>query len=251
MRTREDTPGDDPTGPALACLHHLEQPFLGGAEAPLNKAGARLDHRDRLAGDPLPDLDALDGIICFGGAQSITEIDRHPYLLEEAELLRLAVARGIPVLGVCLGGQLLAHALGGTVSRLPRRCVTWAELRHTAGDPLIDALPDPVYALHWNEDALEPPPGATELLERGGLGCAAFRFGSAWGVQFHPDVDGPTLEHWYATYGAWLTEAGIDEAAARAADARGLPGQQDLADALFGGFAELTRARAARARAPR
>jgi len=209
MRTREDTPGDDPTGPALACLHHLEHPFLGGAEAPLRAAGARLDHRDLLAGDPLPGLDEIDGIITFGGAQSVTEIDRHPCLLEEAELLRQAVARELPV------------------------------------------LPDPVHGLHWNEDAIEPPPGATELLERAGLGCAAFRTGSAWGVQFHPDVDGPTLESWYAAYGAWLTEAGIDEAAARAADARHLPGQKDLADALFGAFAELTRARATRARAPR
>ena len=108
-----------------------------------------------------------------------------------------------------------------------------------------------MYALHWNEDAIEPPPGAIELLERGGLGCAAFRIGSAWGVQFHPDVDGPTLDGWYRDYGSWLAAAGVDPAAAREDDARHLPGQAATAQALFGGFAELTRARAARARAPR
>jgi len=247
MSTRVDMPGGDPTGPAIACLHHLERPFLGAAAAPL--AAARLDHRDLLQGDALPDLDDVDGLVSFGGAQSVTEIDRYPYLLAEAELLREAVARDVPVLGICLGAQLLAHALGGSVRRLPRRAVVWAELAHTAEDPLIDALPDPVRALHWNEDAIEPPPGATELLERGGLGCAAFRKGSGWGIQFHADVDAAVLDGWYENYGDWLAAAEVDAAAARVADAEHLPGQVATAEAIFGGF--VTRARAARARALR
>jgi GMP synthase (glutamine-hydrolysing) len=243
MRTRIDTPGEDPTGPRLAALHHLESPFLGAAAAPLR--AARLDHRDLLAGDPLPDLGELDGIISFGGAQSVTELDRYPYLVAEAEFLRAATERGVPVLGVCLGAQLLAHALGGSVRRLPRRAVRWLELARIADDELV---PDPVYALHWNEDAIEPPPGAIELLERGGLGCAAFRIGSAWGVQFHADVDGPVLDGWYERYGDWVTAAGVTIDAARAADRRHLPGQPETAEAIFGGF--VTRARAARTRAP-
>jgi GMP synthase (glutamine-hydrolysing) len=231
----------------LACLHHLESPFLGAAEGPLGPA--RLAHHDLLAGDPLPDLDAVDGIISFGGAQSVTEIERYPYLTDEAEFLRRAVEQDVPVLGICLGAQLLAHALGGSVRRLPRRAVVWAALRHIAPDPLTDALPDPVFALHWNEDAIEPPPGATELLERGGLGCAAFRIGSAWGVQFHADVDGAVLDGWYERYGDWVEAAGVEIADARAADGRHLPGQPETAEAIFGGF--VTRARAARTRAPR
>ena len=244
MRTRIDTAAGDVTGPKLACLHHLESPFLGAAAAPLR--AARLDHRDLLAGDPLPDLAAIDGLISFGGAQSVTEIDRYPYLLAEAELLREAVAREVPVLGVCLGAQVLAHALGGSVRRLPRRAVAWLELARLADDELV---PDPVWALHWNEDAIEPPPGATELLERGGLGCAAFRVGSAWGVQFHADVDGPVLDGWYERYGDWVEGAGVALADARAADAEHLPGQSETAEAIFGGF--VRRARAARSRAPR
>jgi GMP synthase (glutamine-hydrolysing) len=244
MRTRIDTRGEDPTGPKLACLHHLESPFLGGAAAPL--AAARLDQRDLLDGDPLPDLDAIDGLISFGGAQSVTEIDRYPYLLDEAELMREAVARDVPVLGICLGAQVLAHALGGSVRRLPRRAVTWLELARVADDELV---PDPVWALHWNEDAIEPPPGATELLERGGLGCAAFRVGSGHGIQFHADVDGPTLAGWYEPYGDWLSAAGVEPAVAQAADAEHLPGQPATAEAIFGGF--VRRARAARTRAPR
>jgi GMP synthase (glutamine-hydrolysing) len=207
--------------------------------------GARLEHV-RVGRDPLPDLGAVDGLVVFGGAESVTEIDRYPALQEEGELLRAAVERELPVLGVCLGAQLLAYALGGSVRRLPRRAVRWVELERIADDEL---LPDPVLALHWNEDAIEPPPGAVELLDRGGLGCAAFRVGSAWGVQFHADVDAATLDGWYARYGDWLAGAGTDEATARAADAEHLPGQPATAEAIFGGF--VRRARAARTRAPR
>ena len=207
--------------------------------------GARLEHV-RVGEEPLPDLGAVDGLVVFGGAESVTEIDRYPALQEEAEHLRAAVERELPVLGVCLGAQLLAHALGGNVRRLPRRAVRWVELERIADDEL---LPDPVWALHWNEDAIEPPPGAVELLDRGGLGCAAFRAGSAWGVQFHADVDAATLDGWYARYGDWLAGAGTDEATARAADAEHLPGQSATAEAIFGGF--VRRAQAARSRAPR
>jgi len=242
MRTRVDTPIEEATGPKLACLHHLDPPYPGAAMAALRDA--RLEHVHVLAGDPLPDLDAIDGLVSFGGAESV--LDRLPALEREAELLREAVARGVPVLGVCLGAQLLADALGGSVYRLPRRAVRWVELSRIADDELV---PDRVWALHWNEDAIEPPPGAVELLDRGGLGCAAFRLGSGWGVQFHPDVDAAMLDGWYERYGSWLEGAGVDPAAAREIDREHLPGQARTAEAIFGGF--VTRARAARARAPR
>ena len=164
--------------------------------------GARLEHVHAHRGDPLPRPEAVDGIVVFGGAESVTEIDRYPYLLDEMALLHEAVGRDVPVLGICLGAQVLAHALGGSVRRLPRRAVRWVELERVADDEL---LPDPVWALHWNEDGIVPPPGATELLERGeGLGCAAFRLGSAWGVQFHADVDGRHA----STAGTSATETG-------------------------------------------
>ncbi len=209
--------------------------------------GAELAHVHAHRGDPLPDLDDADGIVVFGGAESVTEIERYPYLQDEAALLRRAVERDVPVLGVCLGAQLLAHGLGGDVRRLPRRAVRWVELARVADDELV---PDRVWALHWNEDGIEPPPRATELLERrDGLGCAAFRIGSAWGLQFHADVDGVTLEGWYERYGDWLAAAEVEPAAAKDADRKHLPGQPQTAEAIFGGF--VRRARAARSRAPR
>jgi GMP synthase (glutamine-hydrolysing) len=182
--------------------------------------------------------------VSLGGEQAAWD----PALDDEAELLREAVARDIPVLGVCLGAQLLARAHGGENMRLERRLVTWAPitvLDHS--DPVLGAIPQGAHALHWNEDGFEPPAGAVEVLQRPQGGRAeGFRLGRlAWGVQFHPEVDAPALEGWYAEWGDLLAPAGVDVAAARAADARHLPDQAALSTAIFGAFARFVRTRAA------
>lgn len=224
----------------IAVLHHLERPFLGHVAA-LRDAGATLDERDLRRGDPLPAPGEADAIVTLGGEQSVRELDRYDYLMAETELLREAVERGTPVLGICLGSQLIAHALGASVRRASARSVQWRNLRPTAAgarDPLIAALPQPVPALHWNEDVFDLPPGAVELLERPAEGVEAFRAGSAWAFQFHPDADPAGLEDWYA-HADWLEEAGVTEAQARAADAAHAERQEQGSRALFAAFARL------------
>ena len=242
--------------PVIACLHHLAAPFTGHAGAAMTAAGAVLVERRLREGDPLPDLDEVDGIVSLGGEQSVVGLADEPAgttpLVAEAALLREAVEREVPVLGVCLGAQLLASALVGNVRRLPRRLVAWPPLKPLPaahGDPLLGSLPLDAAGLHWNEDGFEPPPGAVELLRRPAGSAEAFRVGAcAWGVQFHAEVDEDVLEGWYRDWGAdALPEAGVTEAAARAADATHLPGQRALSEALFGGFARV--AAAARAAA--
>src|SRR4051812_48271256 len=232
----------------IACVHHLDPPVLGDARAALAEGGAPVVEVFRPAGDPLLALAGVQGIVTLGGAESVLDLDADPVLAEEGRWLARAVAGGIPVLGVCLGAQLLAHVLGGRVFRLPRRNVAWFALEPTAGaedDPLLGELPPGAHGLHWNEDGFAPPPGAVELLRRGGAGdagpgCLAFRAGSsAWGIQFHPEVDGGALEHWYAAWQPALAQAGVTEAEARAADAGHLPGQAALVEAVFGRFARL------------
>ena len=237
----------------IACLQNLQVAFTGHAGTAMRAAGAELDERRLREGDPLPDLGAVDGIVAFGGESSVRDIERIAALSAEADLLREAVERGVPVLGVCLGAQLLAHALGGSVGRLDRRMIAWAPLEPlpaAAADPLLGAAPEGAAALHWNEDGFEPPPGAVELLARPGPTAEAFRFGDgAWGVQFHAEVDQPALDRWYADWGEQvLPDAGVTEAGARAADARHMPGQRALSDALFGGFARVVAERAAAGR---
>ena len=201
----------------VAVIHHLDQPFLGHAGPPLRDVEL-VEHFGSL-----PSLDGVDGILSLGGEASVLG----GTLEEEAALMREAVARDVPVLGVCLGAQLLAHALGGKVMRRPRRLVAWT--------PLVGEWEG--YGLHWNEDGFEPPPGAVELLRRPDGFCEAFRVRRAVGIQFHPEVDAAALDGWYAEWGEVLEPAGVTEADARAADARHLPGQAALADAIFGEFA--------------
>jgi GMP synthase (glutamine-hydrolysing) len=228
----------------LGVLHHLDSAFLGNAAEPLRSL--ELDERDLLCGDPLPSLDEVDALLSLGGDQSVREIERYDYLVAEVELLRAAAERGVPVLGVCLGGQLLAHALGGTVERMQVRMVEWAEvsrLPSADGDPVFGGLPEKVRALHWNEDAFAVPDGAVEMLSRAGPGGEAFRFGeAAWGIQFHPEADAAALDGWYADV-EWLVEAGVEEEAARAADSVHLPGQRATAERIFGGFARYVAGR--------
>jgi GMP synthase (glutamine-hydrolysing) len=249
-RTTHTVPGTlaSVVAPVIACLHNLEDAFTGHAGPAIRAAGVELREvrlRDR---DPLPDLEEIDGLLSLGGEQSVRDIDDDPVLTSEAALLREAVDRGMPVLGVCLGAQLLAHALGGRVFKLPQRMIAWTPIEPlpaAGGDPVVGALPEGAVALHWNEDGFEPPPGAVELLKRPGLTTEAFRFGDcAWGVQFHPEVHDEGLDGWYRTGLAELSEAGVTEEQARAADARHLPAQRVLSNALFGGFARVVAARA-------
>jgi GMP synthase-like glutamine amidotransferase len=227
----------------IAVVHHLERPFLGNATEPLLSRGAALREVDRRRGDALPALDEIDGVVSLGGEQSVLDVERDPLLGEEREWLRGAVARDIPVLGICLGAQLLAAALGGAVHSLSRCNLGWKPMELTqagADDPIAGALDAPV-ALLWNHDAIVAPPDAVELLRASDEGCVAFRHGTgAWGLQFHPEVTADALDDWWARWGpVQLAKSGVVEAAARADDARYLGGQAALSERVFGRFAAV------------
>ena len=148
--------------------------------------------------EPPRPLDDYAALIVLGGDQNVCEQDRFPYLTDELALLRDWLPGGRPVLGVCVGAQLLAEASGGRVVRARERELGWLDvdvLPAAAADPLLGFAPRRVTALQWHTYAVDPPPGAT-VLASSPVCPQAFRLGEAWGVQFHPEVDAPILRGW-------------------------------------------------------
>ncbi len=144
-------------------------------------------------------LEEYDAVLVFGGQMNVDEEDAHPWLRSEDELVRALVERGVPLLGVCLGGQLLAKAAGAHVGPSPKRERGFVHVELTDGadgDPIFGSLPREfdVFAMH--EYAFQVPDGAVELA-RSNVCSQAFRLGDrAWGVQFHPEVRLEQVEQW-------------------------------------------------------
>jgi GMP synthase (glutamine-hydrolysing) len=152
---------------------------------------------EALAGDPLPGHEEVDGVVAMGGPMNVDDVRRHPELADEREWLAGAVERGIPVLGICLGAQLLARALGARVKPGKRPEIGFAELRvRDPNDPVVGALAPTATVLHWHGDVFELPEGARSLASSAATEHQAFRIGNSWGLLFHPEADAAMVERW-------------------------------------------------------
>jgi GMP synthase-like glutamine amidotransferase len=158
-------------------------------------------------GEALPRLEDISAVVVFGGSMNVDQTDRYPYLAAEVDLLRDASRQGLPVLGVCLGAQLLAKALGAPVTLAPEREFGFFALRLTAEgerDPVVSSFPNGSNAFQWHEDTFSLPGGAVRLANGAdgeAPGLQAFRAGSSVAVQFHPEVEAEELETWFADAG--------------------------------------------------
>jgi GMP synthase-like glutamine amidotransferase len=169
-------------------------------------------------GEPVP-ASAPGGLIVLGGEASAWDDAGYPWLPATRELLRGAVAGGVPTLGVCLGAQLMTMACGGAVRRGDRGLeigVARVEpLPEAAGDPLLGGLRAPAPAIQYHYDVMaELPPGAVRLAAGAVYPNQAYRLGSrAWAVQFHPEATTEIFTGWTASGAAAVAEAGHDVAA--------------------------------------
>jgi GMP synthase (glutamine-hydrolysing) len=152
-----------------------------------------------LAGHPLPPHAEVAGAVVMGGPMNVDELVRFPALAAEREWIATAVERGMPLLGVCLGAQLLARALGAEVRPGPRPELGFAEVRvHEPEDPLLGPLAPGAEVLHWHGDVFDLPAGAHHLASSAMTENQAFRINNAWGVLFHPEADFALVEAWLA-----------------------------------------------------
>lgn len=198
---------------------------------------------EEVRGDAVPGApDGFDAVVLLGGG-FLPDDDRHaPWLPTERSLTRRSVAEDLPLLGICLGAQLLAAAMGGTVRGShgrPERGSCEVSLRpEAAADPLFAGLPATFRAIQNHRDQItELPPGAVHLAESAACPMQAFRLGKrAWGVQFHPEASAARLDGWDE---AALADDGLDLGALRAKAERAEPESARNARRLAANFAAL------------
>ncbi len=191
--------------PRALVVTHTPAEGLGRLGEWLPPAGLDLDVLRPWAGDEVPtDLDGRDALIVLGGPQQAYDDGSAPWLRATKQLLAHAVGHRVPVLGICLGAQLLAEACGGTVERGeagPERGARLVGKRDVAGaDPLVWDTPMTWICVQWHEDAVtELPPGATLLASSPRYPHQAFRVGErAWGLQFHIEATEDMVRGWAA-----------------------------------------------------
>lgn len=187
-----------------------------------------------------PDLDGCDALIVLGGPMGVADQQRYPHLQTELRLIEAALGQGVPVLGICLGAQLLAHALGAAVTPNPRAELGWHEVRLLpAGlqDAVLGRLGPAAPIFHWHSDTFAIPAGAERLAESDLCAHQAFRYGQrAYGLQFHLEVDQPLIERWLRVHKHELERCDGPQAAAeiRRLNGQWIDAAMARGEALFG-----------------
>jgi len=185
----------------VVVIMHVESEGPGLFGAQLVEAGADVRTVRLHRGDPLPDAGGIDAAISLGGPMNVYEEERHPFLRDETRFLQDAAARGLPVLGICLGAQMIAKAAGARVTKNPVEELGWSAVTLTSAgraDPLFGGLPEVIPVFQWHGDTFGVPAGGTLLAT--GTDCVnqALRHRNSWGLQFHLEADQPLLASWFA-----------------------------------------------------
>jgi GMP synthase (glutamine-hydrolysing) len=185
----------------LLVFQHVAAEPLGTLDPLIRARG----HRVRFVNferepDAVPSVDRYRGLIVLGGPMNVEDHGHRRHLVTEMRAIERALHQGKPVLGICLGAQLLAHVLGARVRRADQTEIGWYDLKTTesgAGDPVLQAFAPDARVFQWHSYTFDLPTGAVQLARTASCEQQAFRYGdNAYGVQFHPEVDAPLISRW-------------------------------------------------------
>jgi GMP synthase-like glutamine amidotransferase len=168
-------------------LQHVPFEGLGSIEPSLRSAGYEITRTALFESTEFPAIDTIDLLVVMGGPMSVNDSDRFPWLLQEIEYIRGAIHSGIPVLGICLGAQLIAAAMGSKVYRNRVKEIGWFPVEGLCStDGPHFCLPPSLQVFHWHGETFDLPAGATLLASSEGCENQAFQLGrSVVGLQFH------------------------------------------------------------------
>lgn len=228
----------------------LDEAARAGAEATLIHAPEARNLTTGEACDVPATADGFDGLVVLGGVMGVYESDRHPFIEESAQLVRRFHAEGKPVMGVCLGSQIVASAFGAPVYRMRDRLDTheeWGFLPQTweaaaAEDPLLREAPQGLSIMHWHGDTFDLPDGAVRLATRQNCPNQAYRIGTRiYGFQFHLETTRDIIEGWTSLRAVALGRPRAEIAAiAEPQIASHLGAQEDFARAVMRRWMALT-----------
>ena len=236
-------------------FQHVAAEPLGTLDPMLRQRGHRIRyvnfHRDP---DANPGIDRYQALIVLGGPMMPDQQDRYPHLKTEMQCIEQALKQGMPVLGICLGAQLLAHALGAPMRPSPAWEIGWYDLEPTArapADPVFCNLTRAQPVFQWHGYTFDLPAGAAHLARTEVCENQAFRYGQqAYGFQFHLELDERLINRWLnlPAYVRELEASGVphDAEAIRLQTHQLMKGSVALSKDVFGAFLEPLGAPAAR-----
>jgi len=230
--------------PKLLFIQHgdVDKPGLLGDV--LWDMGVELKVIHPYSGDPVPShLSGFDGLAFGGGGQSAYDVDSHPYLEAECALIRTAVDLQMPLLGLCLGAQLIARALGAEVRAAEQKEIGFypVTLSHEAlEDPMVALLPRKFSVTHWHGDIFEIPLGAVHMASSKLTPNQSFRYGkNCYGFQFHIEMTPPLFEELVWDSEEYLVGSGHEPKALIGESKEVLPGLEPHARGFFQRWAAL------------
>jgi GMP synthase (glutamine-hydrolysing) len=186
---------------SVLIIVHVESEGPGTLGSFLDSFGVTVHLARAYYGERLPEnIDGLQAIVSMGGPMNVYEEKEYPFLGDETILLRKAIAAGLPVLGICLGAQMIAKASGARVVRSPKEELGWGKIFLTeAGqrDLLFMGVPETLEVLQWHGDMFEIPEDGALIATGNDCPNQALRYRNAFGLQFHVEVTREILADWF------------------------------------------------------
>lgn len=223
-------------------IQHIPQETPGTLAELLTERGFKLKFFHPYLGDAVPTHpENIAGLVVMGGPMGVYDTEQHPNLLQEMQLIRSAHQAEVPVIGICLGSQLIAASLGAEVKASGSKEIGWHNVkRQSSTDPLFGQLPEQFMGFHWHGDIFDLPQGAELLASSMQTAHQAYRVGKhTYGLLFHMEVTPQIVQDMVQAFQDELGQEGLSGAEILSDSRTLLPELRKLARQVFGAWVDL------------